>query len=472
VFRNAHENGRGIEVLGSSWQQFHDFSKNLRFTASAKDAYGMANEVIQTVRFDSFLSSPMALVTEDQSRLFLLKGAARNSDFIVDYEKARLGTFIPPRPFDFAAEIRLRADAKPIPEVKRGFAMGALVRANSGELSHRTLLRSLHGLMQVLEPHNIVRLPQEAGGEKLSVLARKSRGEIIATLPDTIKYVERYQEINFEPIIEKQASTGKEFTRVVARSALNIPAIQRDYPEFGDYLETLLTSFEFKVTGHYDLPNGLRLVNFQLDSEHQAIRIEFMTAGGAIVPVDEKGQPHEESMLRFEGLEKHAGTIVVNAGGEALGLRFNLEDLRFSNDYVDGPIMHSGGKIVKLPPPKITGRALGIFPTWAIDLSIPGSLDEYATMITKGFVRGVDGKGTYLHQTIDTRNPKANLVEMEMGTMMVDNFFVNFGMRIVQKFIWPSESVLSEMRQVAQDFGGHIAKDLVRLSPVAPEIAH
>ncbi len=472
LLRNTREDGRGIEVLSGSWQLFNDHISRMRFTPAAQHAYEETNDVIQTVSFDSILSSPIAFVAPDQSRVFQLRGATRKPEFVIDYEKAMLDAFRPRNPFDFATELRVRAEANPISEVKRGFTLRAAVRANSGEINHHTLLRSLAGVMRVLNPVNIVRLPNEAGDDKMSPLARKSRGEMLATLPDTVKFMEKYQDIKIEPRIEKDTVTGKEWTRVAAVVHLRLDALKADYPDLGEYLDKLLTGFDLNLRGHYDGESGLRLASFSAESEQQQVRLEFVTAENALIPVDEKGQPHGESAVRFESLEKHAGTIVIDAGGEALGLSFKVEDLRLSNNFADGPIMHTGGKIVKLTPPKITGRALGVFPTWMIDLTIPGSLDGYAAMLTSGFLRGVEGKGTFLHQTIDTRNPKANQVEMQMGTMLVDNFFLNFGMRVVQSFIWPSQDVLANVRKVAQDFSGHVAKDLARLNSAATGIAH
>ncbi|MBM4251773.1 MAG: hypothetical protein FJ146_07360 [Deltaproteobacteria bacterium] len=472
VARQAHDGGRGIEVLGAYWQSVHQYAKNLRFTDSAKKAYEMVNDIIQTVDFQAFLTSHLALVTPDGARVFLLKGATASDALTVDYEKARLGSYVPARPFDFAAEISVRADAKPIPQVKRGFVIGAQVAANAGELSHRTMLRSLDGIMQVLEPQNVARLPVEAGGQNLTLLARKARGEVLQTLPDTIKYLERYQKINFEPKIEQHKATGKEFTRVHLSMAIDIPAVERDYPDLAHYLDRLITSFDLNIGGRYQLPNGLSLFNFTFNSETSEINLELVTADGAVIPVDDKGQPHAEAALHLAELQSHSGLMVINARGGALGLEFDLHDLHSSFDFKEGPVMHSGGRIVSLPPPKVTGRALGIFPTWAIDLSIPGSIDEYATMITQGILKGANGKGTYLRQTVDTRDPKATKVTVDMGTMLVDNFFVNFGMRVVQKFVWPSEDVLGEMRQALVDFSGHVANDLVRLSVVPADIAH
>lgn len=472
VARQAHEGGRGIEVLGTYWQSVHQYAKNLRFTDNAKKAYETVNDIIQTVDFQAFLTSPLALVTPDGARVFLLTGATGGEALTVDYEKARIESYVAKRPFDFAAEISVRADAKPIPQVKRGFVIGVQGAANAGELSHRTLLRSLDGVMQVLEPQNVARLPVEAGDQNLTLLARKARGEVLQTLPDTIGYLERYQKISFEPKIEKYAATGKELTRARLSMAIDIPAIERDYPDLAHYLDRLITSFDLNIDGRYQLPSGLSLLTFTVKSETKEINLEMITADGAVIPVDDKGQPHAEAALHLKGLQSHSGMMAINARGGALGLNFDLHDLLLSFDFNEGPIMHSGGRILNLPPPKVTGRALGIFPTWAIDLSIPGSIDEYATMITQGILKGANGKGTYMHQTVDTRDPKATLVAVDMGTMLVDNFFVNFGMRVVQKFVWPSEDVLGEMRQVLVDFSGHVASDLVRLSAAPANIAH
>ena len=248
--------------------------------------------------------------------------------------------------------------------------------------------------------------------------------------------------------------------------------MEKDYPDLAEYLDRLLSRFELRANASYVLAGGPKLISLALDSKSKSINFEFLTANGNILAMDKDGQPDFERSLRLDTMTKHSGEIIVDASGEVLGLSFKAHDVTLSNEYVDGPIMRSGGRLVKLPKPKIEGRALGFIPTWAIDLTIPGSLDGYLQMVTDGLKRGESGKGTYLLTTLDSRDPDHNRVATEMGTLLVDNFFINFGLRVAQKFIWPSRAVLRDMKNLGERFAGQIAGDLTRLERLASAVAH
>ena len=467
VFRESRADGRGIEILSESWRGIHYLTKNLKFTERADHAYQVTTDAIQTFDFKSIIGSSIATKSNDGASVFLLKGESVNKSFTVDYIRGQLGSDNPRNPFDFAAEIKVREEKKPIPEVDKGYALGTKVRLNIGELSHRELLRSLRGIMVLLEPRNLSQLPTSSNDQTMSPLGRKMAGELALTLPETNSFLEKYNKLKFSPVIEKISAADIEMNRVKIDVRFKIDELADDYPALGDYLHAMLNSANIKVEGHYDLESDLRLFNFKLSSDKKTLALEFVTAAGAVIPTDADGQAHPEAALYVDTIRQHQGKFVLKAGGEALGLNFALNEIQFATHFHDGPVMHSGAKLTKIDPLKVSGRALGIFPLWAIDLSIPGSIDEYASMLTNGMLRGVAGKGTYVSQTVDTQDAKSTKFELETGTMIVDNFFLSFGMRMAQNFIWPSREVLSDIRLLTENLTGKLSNDLDRMAQIA-----
>ena len=470
--RESCADGQGVVILSHTFQQIHDNMRTLVMTKGALKAYDVFDDVIQSVNFERFLDNPLALPLPDGARAVVLKGARADGHYVVDYERAQIEGFTPNQFLAFGAEIRMRDDKNPIPEVKRGFGIDTDIKVNSGALSHVTLARSVSGILRVLAPDNIAKLPSNSAKHKLAPLDQKLMGEFNIAFPNLSATFDRFVSVIPSARITERDMGGKSYTEMASRFILKIASLKVDYPELGAYVESLMDSFELQVSSNYELLDGKRLAHVELDSASRSFLVKFLTSDGAVVPTDAKGIPHPEEALNPELVKHHLGQLVTNVTGHVLGLTFKAGGIVASNEFDDGVVAKASAKIMKLPVPTIEGRALGIFPTWAIDMTIPRSLEEYNRLFTQGLLHGSRGRGSYVETVIDTSQANATQVDTKIGTELVDNFFINFGMRVAQSYLWPDRDVLLDVHKLSERISGNIADDLQKMSQDKSSFAH
>jgi len=238
------------------------------------------------------------------------------------------------------------------------------------------------------------------------------------------------------------------------------------------FLIAITSLFDLTVHVRVMAPNGMKLAALALDSSSRSLTIQGFNRDGKLVPVDTKGAPHPEAGVDPETITVWDDLVHIDASGSVLGLTFKEEGLTIAGRYRDGPVASLATKFTKLPPPRIEGRALGIFPVWAIDLTIPGSIEEYARSFTQGMMVGSRGKGTYGAVLIDTTRPGQTMLTSEGSTELVDNFFINFGLRVAQKYIWPDKSVVTEAWDLTQVAIAALSKDMARMQAAEAAVSH
>ena len=372
---------------------------------------------------------------------------------------------------DFAAELRLSDDANPLPNEDRGFGLSFRFKANLGEHSHRNIMRGVAGFLRMVSPENLRYLPKDPGVQFPSELDARMMTEIRNTMPETYLLVRKYVKVTPNMQVVKM-SDGREHTVSDTSIVIMAEQITADYPELGEYVERLMTSLDLKILLRYQLPDGLNLARVDVVTKNQSVEFHFKTRDGLVIPTDNHGNPHPESAINLDNLRFHEGRIVVDAVAHVLGLTISANDVVTSVKFEDGAIARQKLKLESLPTPKVEGRALWILPTWAIDLSIPGSLDGLLSRFTQGFLHGHQGAGTYSELIVDTTEPKVTKLAAVSSTEFLDNFFNNFGMRVAQSYIWPDEYVLADAWNLSKKLTRTIALDLGKLKQSSSSVAH
>ena len=121
-------------------------------------------------------------------------------------------------------------------------------------------------------------------------------------------------------------------------------------------------------------------------------------------------------------------------------------------------------KASRIPKPQISGRVYHVIPTWMIDVSIPGNIDELAGKFTTVLEKGNDKKGTRLYASINRSNPSSNILTANGSTEFIDNRFVKFGVKIWNKRFRPKKETFDEFEKFGGLISGDLIKDLKRLS--------
>ncbi len=469
LFRDLAENRTGIPVMAKASRILVQKSQSLKLTKSAIEVYEFADSIIQGVDLSEMLTTPLAVTLPDKWRALSLHGEDHGKNFIVDYHKGTIDHLTPASLADFGFEFRIREDQIKLPQNEDGYGIMLRSKLNMGELSHRTFLRLLSGMLRIMAPENVATLPAVHANETLD---GRGLNEAHATIPAVMTLVDRYSTIHPGMQLKTFASDQRPYNSFSTKLVGNFDHLEEDYPHLGAFLENITSLFDLTVQMRFLAPNGMKLVTVAVDSSSRSLTIQGLDRDGRLVPVDAKGLPHPEASVDPEKVTVWDDVIEVDASGSVLGLTFKEQGVTIAGRFRDGPVATIASKFTKIPQPSIEGRALGIFPIWAIDLTIPGSIEEYARSFTQGMMVGSRGKGTYAAGAIDTTKPGQTAVLSEGSTELVDNFFINFGLRVAQKYIWPNKPVVSEAWDLSQVMVAALAKDLAKLQAAEGQVAH
>lgn len=461
VVRALHPGDTGIATAANYSRTVNSYLHTVTFTPRAHKAYEFAHYFIESVDFDAVLSAPFAKSIPEGYKAFGIKGEGNSGkSYTVDYVAASTDTMAPATFAAFGADLRIREDKNPIPGESRGFGVRGDAKINVGELNHRNVLQATATALRLVSPRNLLALASASTNKSNpdAVLMAETQG----ILPESMAMLQKYTTVT--PGIRMVGAGETEYSQFDSKVTLSLSTLTRDYPDFGNYLESLASKIQIQGRARYELPNGLRIAEGTLDTKARTVTGTIKTAGGRLIPYDKSGVPHFEAAIAPESTNRLVANLVVEGSATVLGLTFRVSDVTFSTVLQDGPVAEGQFKLVKLPVPKVEGKALGILPTWAVDAFIPGSMEGYAKTFTDGLMQGSRGQGTSGSVTVDTRNANNTAIEAKASSEFVDNFFITFGVRVAQTVLWPNEKVLASGWKLTTDSSDVLSKDLQRLA--------
>ena len=464
AIRDAILPDRGIAVAARDASRISHALQTLRVTPSAEKAYYFTDEVIRNVDFGRVMTSDLSFESKNKARGFTLSGQSIGDEYLVNYHRAPLTTLKMIHFFDFAIQANVAEHSNPMPDEKLGYLVSLDALALSGDLSHREVLRLAGGVLKVLDPVNLQSLETipKSPFKSFTKINRQAFDEFLVTLPALTSFILRYAQL--EPHITIKSENGQNYTDFAIDLKLKLDTLTTDFPVFGAYIENLVDNFDFKANLIYQLKGGLRLGVMGIDSQTRSISIAFKTRDGAILPWAGDKTVHFDKALAIADMKQHDGLVEGAFKGKAKGIAIDASGIMIATEYKDAAIAHMQAKLVKFPKPSITGMALGFIPIWAIDFSIPGSLDGYASKLTQTLLKANGGVGTSLLVDIDTRQPGNTLLRGHFESELLDNFFLEFGLSIVQSYIWPDVEVIKDGFQFVKAGVQKVEKDLVRLT--------
>jgi len=192
VFRDLGANHSGVPVMAKATRVLMQKAQALKVTKSAVEVYDFADGIIQGVDLSEMLTTPLAVSLPDQWRALSLHGEDHGKDFIVDYHKGTIDHLTPASFADFGFECRIRKDQLKVPQDEDGYGVMLRSKLNLGDLSHRTLLRLLSAMLRITKSDNLAALPAPSPKPTLD---ERSLAEARATIPDTMKLIDRYATI-------------------------------------------------------------------------------------------------------------------------------------------------------------------------------------------------------------------------------------------------------------------------------------
>ena len=464
----------GVAVATRTVGALADKADTLVITKDAHKAYEFWNSVVSNVDFDRVLDAPIALKLANNASVFTLSGTQTAETYKIDYHKSTFDSVPLHELADFAVQMQVQENKNPATDesaATRGFGISVQGQLDTGEISHRTVSRLFSNLFAVMDPQNLKTLAPIPSPLFTEVRAadRKAIDEIYASLPLTYQMLDKYVQI--VPYYKIKEQDRRLYTEVSLKVTLLPGNMEQDYPELGHFLLRLFESFEFSGGARYYVQDRC-LGEFTVDSAKQSLVIVFNTAQGAIVPYDARGRMDFGKLYNPATITSSDSVVLGRLYGRVMGLTMTANNITVITTFRDGPQAVTTSKLTQFPPPKITGRALGIFPTWAINAFIPGNLDGYCKMFTRALLLANHGEGTVVRITADTRSPLHNQLSIAASTELLDNFFLNFGLRIVQGYIWPNEDVIADAWRLARKFVRTVSTDCNNLQAATAMLAH
>jgi hypothetical protein len=251
--------------------------------------------------------------------------------------------------------------------------------------------------------------------------------------------------------------------RLAAR--LRVDLLEDAYPELAEFLEDLGSLAQLQMV--WVDPQGRQLARLSFASKSLRLSFSCFVSEGRLLPVDNGvvitaeepavlGQP-----FRFKAL--------VDVSSEINGITTRVHGLEVDWTHTrtrEGADLSA--RITKTPKVTTSGRAFGFIPTWAIDVMIPGNIEELTREFLSTACNGNEGQG----MALDVRARQApgdgpGTLAISSGAELLDNLLVSIAMRIASQRLLPDEDVREDLGKLLARFERAFGEDLQRFAKLS-----
>lgn len=205
---------------------------------------------------------------------------------------------------------------------------------------------------------------------------------------------------------------------------------------------------------------GRPLMTLRFSTKDLALTIDAFVAGGKLCPV-EGGKVLVDQGVDLEAVSTCDRRDRWSFEANVNGIATEVKDLCFKVHY-ESTEKGLRSVIVCDEEPKIRvhGSAFGVIPTWAIDVVLPGNMEELTKNFFRVATRGNEGKGIVLEAGTRPGDSGAHVFDLHAEAEGLNNFLVRLGFKLARKKLIPPDDALDDLGQYLR--GGHTAfsKDL------------
>lgn len=454
IVRDAAPDGRGIIVGSETISAIYSNALRLKLTPTAMETYRYGSDVIEGVDLNHVFKSDFSVKTAPNERLFSITGRSRGEHYVVDAPKLPISKLAPLSPFEFASELRFLRNDNPLPNESLGFGVKPTLMISSGAMNHRYGLRVAGGILKMLSPNNLDQL-RAGRTQNEAVLA-----ELSSTLSEFYRFLTRFLKIHHQ--IDMIKFDNENVSRVESTVTIEPRLLASELPALSDYLERIL-KLDLHLEVETRLPSGQMLSVLKLDTKTRSMVLTCYTRDGKLIPFDRQARLNPKLSVDIATLENLEVSTVSTFSLKVLGLKIDSQDTVVTSKFQDGAVASLKTRLTALATPKIEGRLLGLLPEWAIDFTIPGTIQGHAHTFSQGMLKANNNEGSFVTMVVDTRTVNTN-IEVQAGTEIIDNFMLRIGMRIAQSYLWPNPSVIQDGWKLVTDGIAALDNDLKRLA--------
>lgn len=264
---------------------------------------------------------------------------------------------------------------------------------------------------------------------------------------------------SLEDVLVFDPSGRSQVQQLRLRSRLVPEKLQARFPELAEFLGEIGPLFKGELL--FRDARNQNLLRLLLDTEKLEVTVEGFLHEGRLVPIGPNGLPALDGPAGAAGVPvtfSALGTSVFNVNG----IETKVRDLVLQSTYLeraDGADLVTA--ITKPPVVSVSGSAYGILPTWAIDVVIPGNMEELTREFLTTACTGDDGRGV----TLSLRSRQQGgpdgpaTVQMAGSSEILNSLLVQLAARIANEKLLPSDEVRAELWTIFHEAHQAFVKD-------------
>jgi hypothetical protein len=229
--------------------------------------------------------------------------------------------------------------------------------------------------------------------------------------------------------------------------------LEEDYPDLADFLAGLGPIIKGSV--RFMDAEGREWLHLGLDTEQLALTIEGRLHDGHLVPV-------RDGQVFLDAVPADDYTAQLEVHFNINGVRVSLRDWAFPTTFRSLPDgVQWSIRTTQAPRVEIIGAAFGVLPAWAIDVVIPGNMQELTEEFVGVACEGNAGQGvrTFLDVRQASQDGPGTLALMA-SLELFNSRLLQIAASIAGQKFWPNDDAQDDLMRLLSDGLGHVEGDL------------
>ena len=444
--------GKDKGSVGDFLNLLVNYASKTKFNKSAEEFHDYLSKSLDKFDFKDFYNSKYMKPAANGYKSVTYVGVNSQEGFNVDlidssFEKIPIHNF-----GDFGVEFSLRKNES------SSVATGSYAKSNSysgdlkleqylGVFSHEKGAVLLGSLLSLLDMENLdkINLPASKTFSNLKNSEnRKVLDLLLADLPSVSRFLNQY--FAADSLLKDQNKNGKRVTMVILNGRINNRYVQNQYPYLAEYFDDISELGNIKML--FFNSSGSRILEINMESKTLLLYCKFYTAGGKMIPYSTKDGNDEldfSKAFALPTLSLYSFKILISFQAAIYGLDFDNKEITVNGIYSNKPGEGNLSFALKdFSKTSVSGGFSYLIPSWAIDIAIPGNLEELIYHFTTVLVHANQDRGSFLKLSWK-KKPSAWNFSLRSESEFVDNFFIRFGLKVFNYKIRPSKLAGEEL---------------------------
>lgn len=445
--------GKDVNSVSDFLNLLVNVASKTKYNQKAEEFHEYLNKSLEKFDFKDLYNSKYMKPSANGYKSVTYSGIQSKEGFSVDLLDSTFEK-IPIKGFgDFGTELSLRKNEL------SSVATGSYAKSNSysgdlkfdqnfGVFSHEKGAVLLSSLLSILDIDNLEKINNLPTSKTFANLKnpenRKLLDLLTLELPSVSQFLNQYFEA--DSILKTQNINSKQLTLFYLKGRINNRYLQNTYPYLASYLDDIAELGTIRINIYN--ATGERILELDLESATLLLYCKFYTMGGKIIPYSTNSGKDELNFSKafsISTLSLYNFKISISFRANIYGLEFENKEIlvngTYSNKAGEGNLVFALKDINKT---SVSGGFSYIVPAWAINLAIPGNMEELVFHFTKVLVHANQERGSSM--ALSWRKKTSHwFFSIRSESELVDNFFIRFGLKVFNYKIRPSKEAGEEL---------------------------